>query len=222
MVGYVNPATGVGVVEPGAAHVGVLFQHHHVDTHLAQPMGHEQARHAGANHSHGKGGARGEVVELPGWCPPVAAVGRQFLTQQSEVLVHVGLTHRPSHELAQGGVVEWRGVGVAGVAVGDQGGQRHLAGLVHLGSGEAGLGVHDVVGIGLQVGPQYRQVTGELGYRWQQGTDGGLTERSGDGGIVSGDGGGAWWQRHARDCCMSPAGPDMTPVGSVWVGGDTM
>ena len=102
--------------------------------------------------------------------------------------------------------------------MGDQGVERQLARLGDLGGAEAGLGVHDVVGVGLEVGAQYREVAGELGHRREQRPHRGAGERSGDLGVVGGDVGGVGWLAHG----LIMARPPTVGVGAVRQSADTM
>ena len=93
MVGDVDPAAGVDVVEPGAADVGVLLEDGEVDAGLAEAVGGDDARHAGADDGHREGPVRRDLVVAPAGRPVVGLVEGELLVDQLEEL-RVAPRHR--------------------------------------------------------------------------------------------------------------------------------
>ncbi len=85
-VGHVHPAPGVGVLEPRAADVVVLLEHDHLDAGLVEPVGGDQARHAGSDHGDAERAIRGELLASPGRRAEVLPE-RELVAQQLEVVV---------------------------------------------------------------------------------------------------------------------------------------
>ena len=49
VIGAVHPAARIGVLQPGTADIGVLFDYHKVDARLLQPDGAQQTGHSGTD-----------------------------------------------------------------------------------------------------------------------------------------------------------------------------
>ena len=61
VIGVVDAASGIGVLEPGTAYVGVLLDDHEADARLLESMAREQARHACADDDHCERGVGRDV-----------------------------------------------------------------------------------------------------------------------------------------------------------------
>ena len=95
VIGRVDAAAGVGVLQPGAAHVGVLLEHGVGDARLLQAMRRQDSRHTGADHRHVEAGAplRRHLAEEAGGAG-VAAGQPEFGHQELDVV----LPERPADE----------------------------------------------------------------------------------------------------------------------------
>jgi hypothetical protein len=80
LVGHVDAAAGVDVLEPGAADLGVLLEHGHGDAGLAQAVCGGQPRRARADHGATERAA--DLVEMPAWGAGVGPVRRQLLDEE--------------------------------------------------------------------------------------------------------------------------------------------
>ncbi len=108
VIGDVNAAAGVGVLEPGAADAVVLLDHRVGDARLLQPDGGEQTRHTGADDQDAKVARRrgtGRGLQRRG--ARVAAVERHLLHHHRHVLVRHRLADQEAHH-AMDGVGIWR------------------------------------------------------------------------------------------------------------------
>ena len=81
LVGDVDAAARVHVLEPGAAHVAVLLEHRDRHPGLAQPVRRRQAGGAGADD--GAAEVAPDVVDVPRGLPRVAALERELLGQEA-------------------------------------------------------------------------------------------------------------------------------------------
>ena len=101
VVGVVDPAPRIGVLVPGAAHVGVLLDHLELDARLLQPVRGEQSRHPRADHDDPEVAVGIDIVLPPLRAPPVVAAERELLVEQRHVVVHVGAADRVLHDAQQ-------------------------------------------------------------------------------------------------------------------------
>ena len=81
----VHAASGIAVLEPGASHVAVLLEHDDLEPGLRQPIGSDEAGHAGTDDGDAEGAVGSEVFLAPGRLPQVFAQ-RELLPQQLEVV----------------------------------------------------------------------------------------------------------------------------------------
>ena len=107
VVGAIHPATRVGVLEPGAAHLGIFV--HDLERHagLFEPKASQQAGHARADHKHVQlARGRGELR------PPLGiarafALERHLIDQEGGIVIGNGVRagdegHDPPHQLGAG------------------------------------------------------------------------------------------------------------------------
>ncbi len=82
MIGIVDAATGIAVLQPCPADVVVLFEDDERDAGLLQTVRGEQARHPGADDHHPEVEVGREVVLAPTWGAPIFAARGELLFQE--------------------------------------------------------------------------------------------------------------------------------------------
>ena len=100
VVGHVDPAPGVAVLEPRAADVVVLLEDTTRDAGLAEPVGGDEARHAGADDRRRRNGRSGvDVVLAPARraesSPASASSSTSSVKYESDTAAGGELDHRP-------------------------------------------------------------------------------------------------------------------------------
>ena len=82
LIGHIDPAPGIDVLEPGATHVVVLFKDGDRKTRLTEPIGGRQARDAGADDGTAKVPGWSYLLQAPTRSPGIGARQRQLLDQE--------------------------------------------------------------------------------------------------------------------------------------------
>ena len=168
MVGVVDPAPGIRVLEPGAADVVVLLVDDERNARLLEPVPREQARHSRADDHDPEVGVGRDVGLAPTRCASVLAADREFLLEQREVRGHVdigGAADRELHDLQEFDLGRRRGGDATTVAESDEGLEREVVGLSELVVGESALRHREQERIRAKVWSQERHVSGEVGER---------------------------------------------------------
>ena len=98
MAGDIDPAARVGVLQPGAADLGVLLVDDGVDAGLTQPVRGQQARHAGTDHGDSKRSIGSEVGGVPRRRPKVFSRSAELLEQQRQIVVARLPRHHPGDD----------------------------------------------------------------------------------------------------------------------------
>ena len=83
----VDPAARVGVLEPGAAHIGVLLEHGHLHTGLLQAMRGGDTRHTRPHHHHMEVALRCQCCLAPLRGAQRIAIEGQLLEEQRHVAI---------------------------------------------------------------------------------------------------------------------------------------
>ena len=200
----VDAATRVVVLEPRAADVVVLLEHHDLDAGLAEPVRGDDARHAGADDAHGDARTRTDLADRPGRPPQVGAVeGELGLVEQLGVVVD----RRAAHELdepAAIGCSQRRLLRAARVAVADQRAGGELARLGDLLRRIAGIGLEHSCEVRKQIVADDREIAGQMRDRREQRRDGGVHEARADLVIRRGDRLGLDIEAHALSLAHEP------------------
>src|SRR5207247_11194913 len=94
VVGVVDAAAGIRVLEPCAPDVVVLLENDELDSGLLQPVRGEETGHAGANDRDMERRLGRDVWRPPAWSAPVLAPHGQLLLQQGKVRGHLRAADR--------------------------------------------------------------------------------------------------------------------------------
>ena len=186
MVRDVDPAAGIGVLQPGAAGVLVLLDHDVRHAGLGQAVGGDDAGHPGPHDGDEERPVRVDVVLVPVRRPRVGGDG-QLLPHHREVVVDRQAAGHVLEDAAEVVAGRQRRAHAAAVPEADQGleGERTDGGDLLL--AEAALILDHPRRIDAQVLPQQRQVAGDVGEGGQQGGYVRVLERGPDGVVVDVD-----------------------------------
>ena len=168
MVRDVDPAAGVGVLEPRAAGVVVLLDHDVGHAGLGQAVGGDDAGHPGPDDGDEERPVGVDVVLVPVGRPRVGGDG-ELLAHHREVVVDrqaAGHVLEDAAEIVAGGQ---RRAHAAAVPEADQGLERDGAGRRDLLLAEAALILDHPRRVDAQVLAQQRQVAGDVGEGREQG-----------------------------------------------------
>ena len=97
MVGHVDPAAGIGVLEPGPADFGVLLNDGDRESSLEESVGGDDARHPGTDHDGRQRATGGHRWHRPGRCAQIGEA--EFVDEEVEVLLDdVSVGEEPVHD----------------------------------------------------------------------------------------------------------------------------
>ena len=163
LVGHVDPAARVDVLEPGAAHVAVLLEHGDVDAGLAQPVRRRQARGAGADHGAAERAADVGRVPASGRRGSVPSRASSSVRKPSQCSVDSAPTRKPKICRRSSGASVWSGGPMPAWAA--QRGRRPAPGLVLLLAVEAASRDEQLGLVGRELVRQQREVARSGGPR---------------------------------------------------------
>ena len=165
LVGHVDPAAGVDILEPRPADVAVLLEHRDRHTGLAQAVRRRQARGARADDGAAKIGS--EVGAAPRRSARIGSFERELLTQEPlPLLGRVGANQEPEDAPAfLGGQLV---IGAPRGQVTRQGGDRQRTRLGHLIGAKAAPGHEQLFLVRRELLAQQRQVARPVRHRAEQ------------------------------------------------------
>ena len=208
-VRHVDPAPGVGVLEPRAADVIVLLEHDHLDAGLVQPVGGDQARHAGSDHGDAERAIRGELLPSPGGRAEVLPQ-RELVAQQLEVVVAgAAAGHEPQQRTQLVERERPHTVGRFGAEPLDRRDRERLP-LLHLGGRQPEGGIHEHREVGPQVIGHHRQVAERSGQCGEERREHPELDGGGDRVVVG---------VHQRSCEVGHRWGSWHPCAAAWVDG---
>ena len=120
VAGDVDPAAWIGVLQPRSADVGVLLEHHGIDTDLPETMRGQQARHSGTDHGDAEVATWRDLGRAPRRCPQIRTRVAELFQEKLDVVVGGLGRHHPRHDRPDGVGGRLRCCRPTGVAEADQ------------------------------------------------------------------------------------------------------